>query len=90
MDRFPGLQKLTTYRPKQWSVTPPINRQLDQRTDSWRRQSSDNWQTLFRVLHAHTRARVVRMSIALRFVGRREHDAADRKYMNLSPITLRR
>lgn len=30
MKRFPGRRKLTTYRLKQWSLTPPIDQQLDQ------------------------------------------------------------
>lgn len=50
MDQFSGRQKLTTCRPKQWSVTPPIDRQLDRppSTVGGYRQSSDNWQTLSR------------------------------------------
>jgi len=53
-DRPDGLisvgQKLTTCRPKQWSVTPSIDWQLDRPppTVGGYRQSSDNWQTLSR------------------------------------------
>jgi len=50
MDQFSGRQKLTTCRPRQWSVTPPIDWQLDRppSTVGGHRQSSDNWQTLSR------------------------------------------
>lgn len=48
MDRLSGRQKLTRCRPRQWSVTPPKDRQLDRPPPTVGGQSSDNWQTLSR------------------------------------------